>query len=386
MNIVFFDGIHWDYDVATPLERPLGGSQSALCYLAAGLAQRGHRVTLFSGTTRPGVIRGVTCLSNQQMSREMLAEPFDAFIVLNGPADLGARIRPHLPAATPLVLWTQHSLDQPAMQMLQVSETRASWDVIVCISNWHRTTMIQHYGLDPACVSVLRNAIGPRFENLFASPEDLMVVKSTRPILAYTSTPFRGLNVLLHIFPMVRQEWPDAELRVYSSMKVYQQNEAQDDCRVLYDQCRALPGAVYVGSLPQPELAAALRTATVLSYTNTFAETSCIAVMEALASGLFVVTSDLGALPETTLGFGILVPPAQGQADLLNYAGRYLAQLRAVLQRQATDPVEFAAERFEQVRAIQTHCTWRVRAAEWEAAIAGWREQKQRPRAFVVGW
>jgi hypothetical protein len=33
------------------------------------------------------------------------------FIVLNGPADLFLRMRPHLAAATPLVLWTQHAVD-----------------------------------------------------------------------------------------------------------------------------------------------------------------------------------------------------------------------------------------------------------------------------------
>src|SRR5688572_33444330 len=34
MNWIFLDGIPWDYDIETPLVRPLGGSQSCLCYLA----------------------------------------------------------------------------------------------------------------------------------------------------------------------------------------------------------------------------------------------------------------------------------------------------------------------------------------------------------------
>ena len=50
MNIAFLDSIGWDYDVSTPYERPLGGSQSALAYLAVELARRGGQVTLYSGT------------------------------------------------------------------------------------------------------------------------------------------------------------------------------------------------------------------------------------------------------------------------------------------------------------------------------------------------
>jgi hypothetical protein len=41
MNIAFVDWIGWDYDVSAPYERPLGGSQSALAYLAVALARRG---------------------------------------------------------------------------------------------------------------------------------------------------------------------------------------------------------------------------------------------------------------------------------------------------------------------------------------------------------
>src|SRR5262249_8317911 len=53
LNIAFFDAMRWDYDVSTPHERPLGGSQSALSYLSVELARRGSRVTLYCGTSRP---------------------------------------------------------------------------------------------------------------------------------------------------------------------------------------------------------------------------------------------------------------------------------------------------------------------------------------------
>ena len=61
MKIAFFDPIGWDYTPITPFERPLGGSQSAAVYLARELAARGHGVTLFNGTSRPGIYLGVDC-------------------------------------------------------------------------------------------------------------------------------------------------------------------------------------------------------------------------------------------------------------------------------------------------------------------------------------
>src|SRR5207248_8841406 len=115
----------------------------------------------------------------------------------------------------------------------------------------------------------------------------------------YTSTPFRGLDVLVAAFPAIRRRHPTVRLDVFSSMQVYDQPTSRDPYKTLYDQCRATEGIDYRGSVTQPELAKALREASILSYPNTFAETGCIAAKDGLAAGLHVVSSDLGALPET---------------------------------------------------------------------------------------
>ena len=128
--------------------------------------------------------------------------------------------------------------------------------------------------------------------------------------LGYTSTPFRGLEVLLSAFPEVLIEFPEAELKVFSSMKVYQQDERGDAFAPLYKRCRTTPSVHYVGSVPQPRLAEELKAATILAYPNTFAETSCIAVMEAMAAGLHIVTTDLGTLPDDD---GLRLPGQVGQ-------------------------------------------------------------------------
>jgi glycosyltransferase involved in cell wall biosynthesis len=365
VNIAFFDAINWDYDVATPFERPLGGSQSALCYLAADLAARGHSVSLYSATTRPRITRGVECHSHNEISQAAFRH-CDVVIVLNGPADMCFKLRPHLPAQCPLVLWTQCYHDQPAMAPLERAAVRNAWDMIVCVSQWHAAEMHSRFGLDPRRVAVLRNAVAPAFVNLFPDAASLARAKSAGPVLAYTSTPYRGLDLLTSIFPSIRQLNPDIRARIYSSLKVYGHDDSNDPFNDLYALCRRTPGMEYYGSLLQSQLAEALKPALVLAYTNTFAETSCIAAMEAMAAGLLVVTSDLGALAETTMEMGVLVPSLRTADDVPIYARRYTQQLMATFDEVANHPDRYWQARWEQVQIMSTRFTWPVRAEEWE--------------------
>jgi glycosyltransferase involved in cell wall biosynthesis len=128
--------------------------------------------------------------------------------------------------------------------------------------------------------------------------------------------------------------------------------------------------------LPQPALAKELAAASILAYPNTFAETSCIAVMEALAAGLLVVTSDLGALPETCGGFGRLVPPIKEGRSAEQFAMDFARALDLAIRDWRSDPGGLIRQRFQQVQAINDTCTWQRRAAEWEQAAAQWLAQR----------
>ena len=87
-------------------------------------------------------------------------------------------------------------------------------------------------------------------------------------------------------------------LKVFSSLKVYQITEYRDEWEPLCRRCAETAGVKYVGSLTQPELPRELRLVNILAYPNTFAETSCISVMEALASGCLVLTSNWDICPK----------------------------------------------------------------------------------------
>jgi len=213
-------------------------------------------------------------------------------------------------------------------------------------------------------MKVLRNAIAPTFAGLFAEGECITVQKTMPPVLAYTSTPFRGLDLLIAAFPQIRAAVPDARLRVFSSMRVYQSSAAEDEKAfgALYRRCRETEGVEYIGSLQQPELARELRKVAVLAYPNTFPETSCIGVMEALAAGCSVVTSRLGALPETGAGFARLISTGQSRES---YVNEFVGQSMHILR----EPIERAGELESALRRQVTHlnqaCTWPQRAREW---------------------
>ena len=72
------------------------------------------------------------------------------------------------------------------------------------------------------------------------------------------------------------------------------------------------------------------------------------------------------------MGFGSLVRSDNGPGGPQALERTFVDALKVVLRNRADDPSRFAADRFEQVEAINAGCTWRARAPIWEEAIRGW--------------
>jgi glycosyltransferase involved in cell wall biosynthesis len=366
VNIVFIDPVGWDYDVSTPENRPMGGSQSALCYLANELRQRGHSIVIVNGKSKPSVLNGVQYESLNGLNNEVLSQPNSAIVFLNPQADHAIRIREIISPSSFIVQWQQHAADEVAVQGLFQPKLQQSWDAIVCVSEWQRNIFQKAFAIPAKKMFILRNSPGPNFRNLFSNLGEFQRLKQAGCQLVYTSTPFRGLELLLEWFPELLIDFPNLELHVYSSLAVYNIQDEPSEMQELYQQCQAQPQIKYFGGIAQGELASQLRSASFLAYPNIFPETSCIAAMEAMAAGLDVVTTDLGALPETCQHQARLAKHGEGAIVLAEFKANWMALMKQGLELWHRDFETWSVERFAQTKRYSQESHWAQRALEWE--------------------
>lgn len=251
------------------------------------------------------------------------------------------------------IFWNQLSYDQQAIQFLSNPKSIEKIDHFVFVSNWQAEQFRKKFNIPGYKTQVMKNAcIG--IEQRQSGPRDKVK-------LCYTSTPWRGLDVLLQAWEILKPE--NAELHIFSSTKIYgkefaesSENQYQD----LYDKCNSLPNVIYRGSIPNKELRKELPSFDILAYPNTFEETSCIAVIEALSAGLRVVTSNLGALPETTEGWARMYPYLMNpELHSLKFADILDEEINKIKTRELDSYLEL------QKQVYAPRWSWDNRVEEW---------------------
>jgi glycosyltransferase involved in cell wall biosynthesis len=359
MKIVFIDPTYGDYTTDTASKAGLGGSQSALCYLAVELVRLGHRVTIANGISHPGPRSGIDFLHVQQACTAQFLNQADVVVVLN--AAIGLVLRGQVGVTVPLVLWTGHADDVQAVQALKSIKERKAWSAFAFVSRWQANRYFDAFRIPTRKSAVLLNCIAPSFIAQAIS-EPWYVVRRP-PTLAFTSTPFRGLDVLLDAFQEVRLGIPNVRLRVYSSMKVYLPRR-EDPYAALYRRCETMEGVEYVGSVGQTRLAAEMAQVDALAYPSTFAETFCIAAMEAMSVGALLISTRLGALPELNGDYGVFT---DFDADKARLTRSYAQAVIRTLLDAASDPVASNLRRNAQIGFYRERFSWPQRAQEWSA-------------------
>jgi glycosyltransferase involved in cell wall biosynthesis len=215
-----------------------------------------------------------------------------------------------IPEKTPLlidktnILWVHNSYDQPNLYpWFKNKLNHRKYDWYVFNSHWTYEKYRMIFDIPTDISLVIKNGFD----------DDLIVKSEFKPKeklkLVYTSTPWRGLDVLLSAMEQIKTD--KVELDIYSSTQIYGDHFKQisdNQFTALYDKAKTIKNVNYKGYLNHKELMKILHTYDCYIHPSTFEETFCLAAMESLAAGLVTVTTDLGALYETCAEFPIYVP------------------------------------------------------------------------------
>ena len=175
-----------------------------------------------------------------------------------------------------------------------------NWDWFVFISDWQRQQYIREHNIPFEKTSVI--------ENIIDFVPDLNVQKPTDKInFVYASVPDRGLDVLYDVFNLLCQKYDNLHLIVFSSYKLYNWDDIEQQHLALYEKIRAHKNITYRGFAPDyNDVIKAKYDAHFFLYPCTWLENSCISLIESLACGCVCIHTDFSAMPETAAGRSIL--------------------------------------------------------------------------------
>ncbi len=264
------------------------------------------------------------------------------------------------------ILWQHLSYDQPNVRLMQDRKFVDSIDYFIYVSHWQYNKFREIYKIPEYKSFVIKNAT-----HAFDTVEKQ---KDNKIKLLYTSTPWRGLAVLIKSIEILNKTREDFEVDIYSSTKIYgskfDENE-KDKFEVLFDKCKNTPNVNYLGYADNDSVRAAVQRAHIYAYPSIFEETSCLAVIEAMSAGCHVVTTNYGALPETCGEFATMIEfDSSGQ----NLIERYAETLNSVIDNYKNNLYKDDLEM--QIKYYNKNYSWETRIQEWKNFLNYVRKQK----------
>lgn len=311
MKIAIIDSAY-DYNINTPYNKPLGGTQSAICYFISMMNMRGHMMYLYNNIKNSITIDNVNIIPYDIIHDEN----FDIVIVSCNINDLITIKMRFNNSNTLYCLWTGHDIDQPISKLLENNMMKDMVDIYIFVSTWQQKRYIEKYNIKFNKTIVMRNGIGKPFEMYLNLPSNK--IKNS---MTYCSVPWRGLALLNPIYMKIKEKH-DVSLKIFSGNNIYNESISNENIsnenmsnENIYSETisneklhseneKKLEGfddtnIIYNYGVNQQVLARELYIVEYLTYPNIFPETSCITILQAMACGCIVITSDLGALKES---------------------------------------------------------------------------------------
>lgn len=363
MKWCIWTGNAWeDWAPADIDEVGIGGSETAAVMVSRELAKLGHVVELY-GRFKPDAektesFEGGGRFETIHLKQVVDVGQLDCDVFISSRNLDALMLQPKMRASG---IWVHDiNLGHDANDRLD------KFDAIMVLSKWSAKTMEAYYP------HIRRNRLfvtsnGLDLTRYAPSMSAFKILKGkAKPMkVVYSSSPDRGLDRLLDLWPTIRALEPGIELHVYygfNTWRLMAKGMHQILNRVAWFEERmrrmAHEGVVHHGRVGQKELAQAQLDSTFWLYPTDFKETSCITAMEAMAAGAIPICTGLAALNETVGEHGVLIKPYNMEP---RYADDFLNAIRRLLANPEDRHAMAAAAR----RHAMDNLSWRNVAMQW---------------------
>lgn len=348
MKIVVYIGNCWQrWDPDSVKLHGSGGSEIAVINMCRLLHLQGNEVTVYGMPVKESVYDGVTYLDHSKYKNLEC----DLLLSSRNPWAVDAHFNIKFKKS---ILW----MHDAHMGTHFSPERLEKFDKVFALSNWHANLLKQMYPfLPPEKIIITSNGIDTSLYNKHIPKKYYKLI--------YSSSPNRGLDVLLNIWQDMIKIIPFMELHVYYGfdiLKLTLQNNPEELKKIsnLENLCKTTTNVFLHGRVCPEELADAQLSSGIWAYPTSFYETSCITAMEAQAAGLDIITTPIGALPETIGNNGTFV---NGDSNSRKYQNEFKEKLfQAILKPNQKEKLlikKYAKDNFD----------WQHVANKWSTII-----------------
>ena len=241
----------------------------------------------------------------------------------------------------------------PETSHLKDQVSRDRFHKLVFCGNWQYNQYVNYLGIpqNDKCVTI----------ETPINPIELVEKPTDEIRLIYTSTPQRGLAILVPVFIELAKRHPNIRLDVFSSFSIYGWGEADKPYQELFKTCEEHPQINYHGSQPNEVVREHLQKAHIFAYPSIWQECNSRALIEAMSAGCLCLHPNFAGLGDTSGG---LTSMYQFINDPNVHAAKFYHLLENAIEVVNTDPARNYLRFVKQYADVRFNAT--KIASQWE--------------------
>ena len=259
------------------------------------------------------------------------------------------------------ILWQKNSYDQPNIYpWFEDKNNHDKFDWYIFNSHWNYEKFRYKFDVPTHKCHVIKNGV----TNF---PERALYKKGDMVRMLFHVTPWRGLNVLLGAMQQLQD--CNVHLDVFSSCKIYGEEFEKANEHIyepLYEQARKLENVNYIGYKEHSFIQKFMYRYHMFAYPSIWEETSCNAALEAMASGLYCIVTNFGALYETCSEFPVYVTYDKNYRNL---STAFAHAIRSAVEHM--DQPEIHEHLLMQQNFVKKFYSWEKKKLEWTNFLQG---------------